>query len=253
MGAIHDVTRFKHLTYDGFRTLARDASLSRYEKIGFPDAYRSGKEEAIFGDIRRKLTNLGQVGQCVLDIGPGCSDLPLMLIEACRHQRHTLLLVDSPEMLALLPDASGIVKTAGRFPQDCAALVEEHRERVNALLAYSVFHYVYAEASAFGFLDRCLELLAPGGQLLIGDIPSLSKRKRFFSSRAGTRFHQQFTGTAEVPEVVFNRVEYGEIDDAVIVSLVLRARAAGFDAYLLPQADDLPMANRREDVLICRP
>jgi hypothetical protein len=45
-------------------------------------------------------------------------------------------------------------------------------------------------------------------------------------------------------------VEAGKIDDAVIVSLLLRCRLAGFDAYVLPQGPDLPMANRREDVLI---
>jgi hypothetical protein len=32
-----------------------------------------------------------------------------------------------------------------------------------------------------------------------------------------------------------------------------RARAAGFDAYVLAQPEALPMANRREDLLIRRP
>ena len=32
-----------------------------------------------------------------------------------------------------------------------------------------------------------------------------------------------------------------------------RARSAGFNSYVLPQADDLPMENRREDILIIRP
>jgi hypothetical protein len=37
-----------------------------------------------------------------------------------------------------------------------------------------------------------------------------------------------------------------------LIALVLRARSAGFDAYLVPQPDDLPMANRREDMIIRR-
>jgi len=41
--------------------------------------------------------------------------------------------------------------------------------------------------------------------------------------------------------------------DSVIMSIILRSRNAGFDAYWLPQAEILPMANRREDVLIIKP
>ena len=32
-----------------------------------------------------------------------------------------------------------------------------------------------------------------------------------------------------------------------------RGRGAGFDAYLVPQAEDVPMQNRREDLLFRRP
>ena len=41
--------------FEDFKQLASDASLSKYEKIGFPDSYRAGKEEAIFTDIISKL------------------------------------------------------------------------------------------------------------------------------------------------------------------------------------------------------
>jgi len=102
-------------------------------------------------------------------------------------------------------------------------------------------------------VDACLALLAPGGQLLIGDVPNVSKRKRFFASAAGVRAHQRFTGTDEAPAVAFNVPERAKIDDAVVFSVLARARAAGFDAFVVPQAADLPMANRREDILITRP
>jgi hypothetical protein len=58
--------------------------------------------------------------------------------------------------------------------------------------------------------------------------------------------------TDDDPDVTFNVLEPGQIDDTVIIGLVLRARLAGFDAFVLPQAPDLPMANRREDVLVTR-
>jgi hypothetical protein len=125
--------------------------------------------------------------------------------------------------------------------------------RVDALLCYSVFHYVFAESNPFDFVDRALSLLAPGGRMLIGDLPNVSRRKRFFSSAAGAAFHREFTGRDEDPTVVFNRTETGKIDDAVVLALLARCRAAGFDAFVLPQAPGLPMANRREDILVCRP
>lgn len=248
-----NLTRFKNLDFEGFRQLAQDESLSRYEKIGFPNSYRKGREQEIFKDIVRKLAKLDVASQLVLDIGPGCSDLPLLLADLCSVRGHRLLLVDSPEMLSLIPPRPFMETFPGRFPQDCEPLFKEYSGKINAILAYSVIHYVFAEANVFEFVDACLALLAPGGNLLIGDVPNISKRKRFFSSATGVRFHQEFMGTQDIPVVEFNRPEPGEIDDSVIMGIIMRARAAGFDAFVVPQADDLPMANRREDLLIRRP
>ena len=245
--------RFRDLTFDGFRALAAADGLSRFERIGFPDGYRDGYEAEIFRDICSKLTNLGDRGRTVFDIGCGCSDLPLLLADTCRRQGHELILCDSAEMLGHLPDEPFVRKAAGRFPADSADLITEYAGRVDAILVYSVLQYVFVEGSVFDFVDACLSLLAPGGQLLIGDVPNASKRKRFFASAAGVRHHQAFTGTDEVPTVAFNELERSKIDDAVVLAVVGRARAAGFDAYVVPQAPELPMANRREDVLIVRP
>jgi len=249
--ADHD--HFPGLAFDGFRELAVADGLSRFERIGFPDSYRDGYEAAIFRDIERKLTNLGRAGQTVFDIGCGCSDLPLLLADACARQGHTLVLCDSAEMLAHLPDEAFIRKSPGCFPHDAVHLLNEYAGRVDAILTYSVLQYVFVDLPLCTFVDACLTLLAPGGQLLIGDVPNVSKRKRFFASTAGARYHQQFTGTDDDPAVAFNALEPAKIDDAVVLSILARARAAGFDGYVLPQAPDLPMANRREDILITRP
>lgn len=243
---------FANIGFEDFRKLAQQDGLSKYERIGFPDAYRAGHEAAIWADIRRKLTRLEEPGRTVLDIGPGCSDLPMMLIEHCRALGDRLLLVDSAEMLAHLPGGQGIEKTAGLFP-NCPDLVAEWAGKIDVMLTYSVLHYVLVDAGFFRFLDAALSLLAPGGQFLIGDIPNVSKRKRFFASETGVRFHQRFMNTTERPEVRFNQIEHDQIDDAVVMALLLRARGQGFDAYVVPQDPGLPMANRREDILIVRP
>lgn len=244
--------QFKHLTFEDFRRRAADPALSAHEKVGFPDEYREGTEEAIFADVRSKLDALDERQRTIVEIGPGCSGLPLMLIDLCHQQGHRLVLVDSAEMLAQLPGPAHMVKIAGRYPQ-CHGALEAMFGRVDALLCYSVIQYVFAEDNLWSFLDCALALLAPGGSMLLGDIPNASMRRRFFASDTGARLHREFTGRDERPEVRFNELQPGQMDDAVVMGLVMRARAQGFHAFVVPQASALPMANRREDILIRRP
>lgn len=244
--------RFAGLGFEDFRTLARDDSLSANEKIGFPESYRAGKESAILADLLAKMPVLAEQNRIVLDVGPGCGDLARLFIDHCERHAHELILVDSAEMLAHLADKANVKKVAAYYPQ-CPEIFEQYAGKVDAIIVYSVFQYVFAEGNAWDFVDRSLGLLAPGGRLLLGDIPNIAKRKRFFASETGVAFHQAFTQTDEVPEVRFNAPEPGQIDDAVVLAIVARARAAGFDAYVMPQANDAPMANRREDILIVRP
>lgn len=245
--------RFTRLTYAGFRNLAREEGLSEHQRIGFPDSMRAGYGPAILNDIRAKLPRFDQQGALVLDIGPGCGELASLLIDHCERMQQELILVDSEEMLARLPDRSFITKIPGPFPQCCHQLAG-FTGRIDAALAYSVLQYVFVEGSVFAFLDAALDLLCPGGgAMLIGDIPNASMRKRFLASAAGGAYHRQYTGRDEDPPVAFNVPADGEIDDAAISALLLRARAAGTDAWVMPQAAGLPMGNRREDILLRRP
>jgi cyclopropane fatty-acyl-phospholipid synthase-like methyltransferase len=244
--------RFAKLGFEDFRALAGDDSLTANEKIGFPESYRAQKEGAILADLIAKLPALAEKNKIVIDIGPGCGDLARIFLAHCEAHAHELVLIDSQEMLEHLPDSAYAKKLAAYYPQ-CPQLFDDYAGKVDAIVVYSVFQYVFAEGNAWDFVDRSLTLLAPGGRLLLGDIPNISRRKRFFASDTGVRFHQTFTQTNEVPKVIFNALEMGQIDDSVVLAIVARARMTGFDAYVMPQADDLPMANRREDILIIRP
>jgi len=247
-----DYRRFEGLTFEDFKRLAVDPSLSRHEKIGFPNDYREGYEEAIFEDIVLKIGSLSQSGKTLMDLGCGCSGLAFMIIKQCQKTGNTLLMVDSDEMLSMLPDKPFIKKYPCRFP-DCPELLDEYFGRVDGILVYSVLQHVFLDGNIFDFIDRACELLADGGELLLGDIPNISKRKRFFSSDAGIKFHREFMGTDETPRVDHLVNEPGKIDDGVVFGIMQRYRAFGFDTYLLPQNPQLPFANRREDVLISKP
>ena len=244
-----DIERFKNLTFNDFKILARDNSLSAYRKIGFPDWYRAGKEEAIFMDISAKLKHLNQSNKIILDIGPGCSGLATMIVDLCRKNNHTLVLIDSQEMLDLLPDEDFIKKLPGYFP-DIPESVGGFKSKIDSILTYSVFHYVFKEGNIFNFIDTALSLLNAEGELLMGDIPNVSKRKRFFKSELGIKYHQEYTGRNEIPQVQFAVPEPARIDDGVLFSILQRYRNYGYDTYLVPQDNSLPMANRREDILI---
>ena len=246
------IERFAKLDFEAFRALARDSSLSKYERIGFPDSYRAGFEEKIFADILRKLPRLAATGGTVVDIGSGSSDLARLLIAHCAERSHDLILIDSAEMLEHIPPSASFRAVAGQFPQ-CMPALSDAIDRVDVVLCYSVLHYVYVDTNPFEFLDSACSLLRPGGAMLIGDIPNIAMRKRFFAGAAGIAAHQAYTKSDEVPEVVFNIREPGRIDDSVVLGILSRARASGFHAFALPQASDLPMANRREDILIVRP
>lgn len=244
---------FHELTFDKFRELAKSDQLTHHEKVGFPNEYREGREEAIFADMRTKLRSLDSARKTILEVGPGCSRLPIMLSVLCKERNHQLHFVDSSEMLSQLPDDSHIRKWPGRYPDDVDHLFGELDGTVDVVIAYSVIQYVFAEGNLWDFLDRTLSLLADGGEILFGDVPNISMRKRFFSSAAGARCHREYTGRDELPEVRFNQLEHGQIDDSIVLAILARARAQGFHSWVIPQSNDLPMANRREDILIRKP
>jgi 2-polyprenyl-3-methyl-5-hydroxy-6-metoxy-1,4-benzoquinol methylase len=248
-----DPARLQSLRYEDFKKLAVEEGLSVHERIGFPDAYREGKEEAILADLKSKAANLEIPERRVVDVGCGCGALAQRLIDYCSAMEDDLVVVDAAEVLAQLPDVPHMRKVAGRFPQETAPALADLPGQADVVIAYSILHYVALDSNPFDFLDRALALLAPGGELLVGDVPNLSMRRRFFSSAAGQAFHQSFTRTDTDPAVVFNTLEPDRIDDSVVLGLLMRARSAGFDAFVVPQRRDLPMANRREDLLFRRP
>jgi hypothetical protein len=221
--------------------------------VGFPDAYRSGQEDKIFSDIESKLPALSSNNSIILDIGCGCSYLPTLFMARAEINHQNLILLDSAEMLSQIADVpySNVKKVSAKFP-NCPDLLTEFHGRVDAIIIYSVIQYIFVEGNIFDFIDKSLALLSPSGRMLIGDIPNISMRKRFFASENGIKYHQ-VTGRGGVPEIEYNCIQDKQIDDSVIIAITSKIRALGFHAFVVPQSPNLPMANRREDILIVRP
>jgi len=239
------------LTFDDFKRLASDKSLSRYEKIGFPDSYRKEHEQNMLNDILAKLPFDKVKNKTILDIGCGCSDLVFHIIDVCKKNNHTLILIDSEEMLSHIPDQDFIIKYSGYYP-NLPALFEKHAGKVDYALSYSVFHYIFNEGNIYQFLHRTVDLLSMNGQFLLGDIPNYSKRERFLNSEAGKEFLAKSAEASKLKGATNHDDTSTKIDDAIVMAIITRLRAFQCETYLLPQADNLPMSNRREDILIIK-
>lgn len=252
MSRADEVARFKKVGFEKFRELAKNDSLSKYEKIGFPDELRLGREIDIFRDMLAKAPTLRKESARILDIGAGCSDLPAHLLANAKALGQNLVFIDSQEMLDQIEGSHQLNKMPGYFPHDFKSLLEAG-PAFDAIIVYSVLQYVLQEGNLFHFLDSAASLLACGGYLLIGDIPNVSKRKRYLISDEGRRFHKEYMQTESEPEVVMNAIEFNEFDDGIVFGILNRYRSFGMETYLLPQPRELPMSNRREDILIWRP
>jgi hypothetical protein len=245
-----DIDRFKDLNFDDFRRLAEEPGISQNQRIGFPDSYRDGFTDDILEDICFKLPMLAASNATVVDIGPGCSELSEKLISLCARHHHKLVLVDSTEMLNLLPDAAFITKVPGRFPENIELLTSLLPGGANTVLCYSVLHYMLQDFEVNEISNSVAKLLRDDGRALLGDIPNISKRKRFFSSSEGRAFHREYTGTDEDPTDLLNEQEEGKITDRTLEEFITCFHRYGLTAKVIEQGTRLPMANRREDLLI---
>lgn len=242
-----------NLSYETFRELARNSNTNQHERVGFPASYRENKIDLIFKDIRVKCSNLNQGKIRFLDIGPGWSDLTKRTLDYCEKKQHEVVLIDSQEMLDLIPSYSNVTKIAGKFPEEIQDI--KNLGSFDVVLTYSVAQYPFAEASLFKFIDSAASLLKRKGQFLVGDIPNISMKKRFLASESARIYHEKFyapQGEA-FPTPTFNQMEIEKIDDGVLIGLLMRLRISGLHAFLMPQTPNLPMSNRREDLLVIRP
>lgn len=249
---IKEPEKFKHLTYEDFKRMAKDDTLSDAERAGFPDECRNGYETKIKNSIRNTLILFGydwRKGNFnILDIGCGYSDLTYKLIQyilaPIQTRNNNLYLVDSKEILSKLYRLKSSYHKLlhlfpGKFPNEIIS--PEHNIllgiKFDIIIVYSVIKHVFYEDNVYGmvkFIDKALELLNDKGILLIGDIPNYDKASRFYK--------KYFTGMST--EV--------EITDSIILDLLKRYRIFGYETYILPQPDTLAYHNVRDDIVILK-
>lgn len=248
-----ETNRFKNISFEDYGRRALDPMLSNNEKVGFPDAFRDGHAEVIWQDMLQKLPRLAMPNTRILDIGCGCGHLPQKLIQHATTLGQQLVMIDHVNMLAQLRDVAEHRLIAGRFPNVLADAQHLAAESFDIIISYSVLHGVATEMNPFYFVDSAVELLAEGGQMLLGDVPNFSKLRRFLASNEGKSFHRSYMKIASDPHVPPFAMDKTRLDDGFMLGLLTHLRSSGFDAYILPQPRTLPLSSRREDILISKP
>lgn len=233
-------------SFADFKKLALDKTLNNNQKVGFDDIYRKELEKNIFLDISLKLNIIPN--KTIMDIGCGCS-LPVYdLIEYARNNKNKLYLIDSKEMLSNLPNEDFIVKIICEFP-NCKE-IQKLQKKIDYIIVYSVLHHIFTYANYIEFIDTTIELLSSNGELLLGDIPNISKQKRFSSLSKKIEYTKDWFGNIDKSNITYNTLEKMSIDDGIIFSILQRYRGMGCETYLLNQKKYLPLGEIREDILI---
>ena len=243
---------FAELSYEKFRKLAEMKDISFSNKVGFPDSYRAGKEELILKDMISKVNLLDKQNQKILEIGPGCSELPKKLIKILLAKNSEITIIDSEEMLRFLPNKKGIIKKFGIFPNHFKDFINKKKSFFNVIILYSVLQYIHNEQDIWEFLDASLSMLSDEGILFLGDIPNKSMKERFLTSKDGELFKKRFSETNNA-EIKNKRFLVREIDDELVIKILLKSRINGYHSWVMPQNEELTFSNRREDIIIKKP
>jgi SAM-dependent methyltransferase len=244
-----------------FKKLANSNEDSQV-KVGRSSA-DAEKEKHIFKDINAKLSI--QPGDKVLSVGVGCGQIALWWLQKAVEMDLTICFFDFPDVIRRI--ASEIVPNSnipeeklclieGIFPLESNAdLTDGKFDRIDL---YSVIHYTDQPLLV---VDSAVSLLAPGGRLLIGDIPNLDKKGRFLSSQKGREFEAEYKKLPleQIPiykdhkSFTLQAIAAGtpHLDDKFIFFILQKYRDQGMNAYVLDQPAELPFCHTREDVLIC--
>lgn len=211
------------------------------------------RRRSIVADVRRKLAL--RADHRLLDVGCGVGWLLTPLSRFVREAvgvDHRALVrryrsLGVPKNVRLVAGAWPRVSVPGLFDR---------------LLVYSVLHYLPSAAAANRFVEACVAKLAPGGRLLLGDIPNTDAAARSARSAEGRRLaavyerqrRQEASADVQTRVLIFGQVrdKGSYLNDAFLLAMMARLRRRGLESYLLSQPSSLPFSGSREDIVVWR-
>lgn len=194
------------------------------------------------------------VSDRLLEIGCGAGNLLLPLSERVASASG----VDHPNLLRLLKerDLDGRVD-----PIEGDFLTLSLQQKFDKVLIYSVLHCLSDMTDVYGFVEKALDVVQPGGRVLLGDLPNADQKRRFLESTSGRAFEAEWrrvrAAEAEGDSDAFRYLQGSlsqagslSFTDSDLLGLVQWTRGRGANVYWLPQPPDLPFGLSREDILI---
>jgi FkbM family methyltransferase len=240
----------RQMSFLKFNEIAKTNFSSSARASGFPENLRNNLAPIILEDIIDKLNLMVLKNKKLIEIGPGVSPLAHMIASFCRNNDFELKYIDAQNILQHLPKATFIEHISDQFPKNIDFYLNKCKN-AGAINCYSVSQYLSSYDNFIKFIQCAVSLLAPGGRLLLGDIPNRDMRMRFFNSKSGKKNKSFiFNNKIRMNRFMHNQSTY--LNDVNLIDLLYSIRKKGYHAWIIPQKNLLPQSNRREDLLIER-
>lgn len=236
------------ISFENYSHIASLADVSNTEAAGRL-AFQQEAERKILPDLLVKLDL--KASDTLLEIGCGPGNLLVPLSGFCAKA-------------AAIDNEGAITRLKNRFAKDTEITcipgnfleINLPATHFDKIFIYSVLHYLSDRDEVLNFIERALSILKPGGRMLLGDIPNVSKKSRFVNSKSGQEMAKNWAeqmkdaGGSHPLEKMESDSQLITFDDALVLEIVAFIRGKGFEAFLLPQPIDLPFGGSREDILV---
>ena len=235
-------------TFKNYAALAR-SEVSSTEAGGRYNV-QADAERLVIHDVVQKLRLEPANRLLEIGCGPGLLLIPLTLM--CQESTG----IDHPEVIEKLHSRFSDPKLSTLSGNFLDIDIEGEFDRI---LIYSVVNCLGSREEVAEFIGKAVGLLAPGGRLLIGDVPNKDVKDRFLRSPAGQSFQAEWEQiSAEdmrryadtIVPLLEPDSEFVIFTDSFVLELLQSYRSAGIHSYVLPQPSVLPFGNTREDILI---
>ncbi len=236
------------ISFKNYSHIASLSNMSNTEVAG-RFAFQQEAERKILSDLLVKLDL--EVSDSLLEIGCGPGNLLVPLSGFC-------------DKAAGIDNEAAITRLKNRFAKDAELtcipgnflemnLPTSHFDKI---LIYGVLQYLSNRDEVLDFIGRALSILKPGGRMLLGDLPNISKKSRFVNSESGREIAKNWAeqikdaGGKHPLEKMESDSQLITFDDALVLDLIAFIRGKGFESFLLPQPLGLPFGGSREDILV---
>lgn len=237
------------VSFENYGRFAR--ALKDPTRIAGRYALQRDAERLISVDVMRKLAISPSDRLLEIGCGPGSIVIPLsfMVKEAVG--------IDHPDVCNCLHERISD-KQVQAIPGNFLDIEFDVATSFDKVLVYGVLSTLASEEEAFSFIDKALSLVAPGGRLLVGDIPNRDMKVRFFNSQEGRRFQEIWEHEQariqhdELASLAKGDPELLDAGDSFVMQALLRYRKRGYEAWTEPQPESLPFGHTREDLIVAR-